>query len=78
MNFKDAAQGLSEALHRFVLATVDELGGKQSQAQAIETARAALHKVVDAAADQELEHSQIVAEFMEFFGGCGTEGPGGG
>lgn len=77
MNFKDAAQGLSEAVHQFVVATVRELDGKQTEAQAIETARGALHRVADAAADQELEGLRFYAEFVEFFRGEGSEGPGG-
>jgi len=65
VNFQDAAQRLAEAVHQFINATVDELAGKQPAVQAIETARGALHKVADTAADAELEQAAIFYRFVQ-------------
>jgi hypothetical protein len=59
VNIQDAAKNLAESVDEFIRSTADELAGKQSPAAAIETARAALHKVVDVAVDSQMENIEV-------------------
>jgi hypothetical protein len=59
VNIQDAAKNLAESVDEFILSTVDELAGKQSAAEAVATARAALHRVVDVAVDSQMENVKV-------------------
>jgi tellurite resistance protein len=69
VNFKDAAQQFARSADRFITAFTQELAGKQTETQAIETARAAMHKVTDVAADDRIAQAALVDELLQLFQG---------